>query len=308
MKRVILQGMLALAFLVGTMTIGIPGHIAHAASMKPTKPNANYSIAGPAGVTCLGVSWYAYVGLQNELEITQFNVTVPQFASFADTSPATPAVACFHNRIYFAWLANDPSDSIWVGWWTPSICSGNCTLQGRTTIPGQSTIYAPALGVNNGGLYAIWRGRNNTHLYTEISVNGTYWYGQTPMADTAVAGPAAISYQGLLWIAWPGTDSGNHIWFGSYNGSSTLDNHHYIPNQADFLQVGLSVYNNRLQFAWRGFTNYNIYTESYEPPSSFVPNGALSGASSYFNPGLDGKYCYFTGTDQTVYEHDVYPY
>lgn len=283
----------------------------HAAASRPSGRLAQYSYSGPSAVTCSGYSFFAWRGEDNNQINIQYNngggnITV----TFTDTTPDTPAVACYNNDVYFAWEANDSSHDIWYGYWNISNCSLPCTLSGRGTIPGQSTGKAPALGVNNGGLYAAWKSNTGTTIYTEIYTPGSGWYGQTPINDTTVDGPALTSFQNHLWIAWAGTDSGHRIWYGWYNGSSDLSNHGSLPSQTTAIRVALTTYNSKLLFAWKGFTNNNIYTESYVPPSNYVFNGPLK--DPYFPPqttlppGLDGNYCYFTGTDNDINVELVY--
>jgi hypothetical protein len=120
------------------------------------------------------------------------------------------------------------------------------------------------------------------------------WTGPStiPSAMTYDGGPALATYDGLLYAAWQGQSSPNHIWYATFNGTSWSQQAE-VPHAETNQDTGpsLGVYDGDLYLAWQGQSspyhiwyaafNGSTWTSQAEVPNALVNVSSTVGLASY---------------------------
>ena len=128
-----------------------------------------------------------------------------------DSTPEAPAVAAFDGRLFVAFRANDPSNSIFV-------TSNNKPLddwsKGKRINDRDSTPRRPALAATRGTLYLTWTADNISHrLFYSSSSDGKKWpYGVVVNdAFASLMPPALAAGPNEACLAWLGADASRRL-------------------------------------------------------------------------------------------------
>jgi hypothetical protein len=238
-------------------------------------------------------------------------LTAPQIASaitFGQYSIQTPALASFNGTIYIAWAGTDPGHTLNVA----HAVNGAFTTPVTPFKGGNNTNDGPALVAFNGRLYLAWTGTDSGHtLNVASSPDGvsfdppvTPYKGQGQNSDW---GPALASFNGRLYLAWTGTDSGHTL-----NVASSPDGVNFdapaLPfrggvntDSAPALAVGGTP--EELFLAWTGtdpnhHINVAASTNGVSFSSLFIGQGAFQGpALAGLAPTDDLLFLFWSGTD-----------
>jgi hypothetical protein len=147
------------------------------------------------------------------------------------------------------------------------------------------------LATYGGKLYAAWDGSGSTSHLWYAAYNGTKWSAQAKVPSVVTnqnVVPALAEYNGALYVAWVGTDSG--VWYSAYNGSSWTPQAEVPLAKSDYPSaLGLAAYGADLYVSWFGQSGghawYSAYNGSSWTGQAKIPNsggiGILPGA-----PGL----------------------
>src|SRR5207302_9319032 len=97
------------------------------------------------------------------------------------------------------------------------------------------------------------------------------------LSDTATAGPALTSDgAGDIFVAWPGTGSGQNLWAGQYVGTATLAHHTCFCQYKSVSDLGLTIGYSSLQngtLSYHG-TNNRVYLLSVMLSSSGISSSS----------------------------------
>lgn len=139
-----------------------------------------------------------------------------------------PALACWRaasgqfsdqTRLWIAFTGTDKK--LYYGYFNGTGDNGG-RINYHQTVPNQASVFSPALSVQGTTLRIGWVGVNNRYLNFESTNDAATWFNiNTIQSETASAGfGMAIWCPGgscSLWFAWPGTDSGDHIYVGYFS-------------------------------------------------------------------------------------------
>jgi len=183
------------------------------------------------------------------------------------------------NQIFAAWASSNGQLNI-------AHYTGTGSLSCWTTLPEYSW-HSPYLVGVGGTLYLAWTGTDSSHHINVMTVSTadcpTVMNGQlTMLSDTASAGPAITTDGTNLYIAWPGTGSGENLWAGQYTpGSSTLAHHTCLCSYKSTDDIGLSInYGDGGELTYRG-TDNSVYMMYVSLTSSGISSGGQIHDGSY---------------------------
>ena len=131
-----------------------------------------------------------------------------------------------------------------------------------------STVYLTWTGLDSAGRINILKLSSNL---CSTSTSGT-----VTLNDTATAGPALTTDGANIFVAWPGTGSGQNLWAGQYTGSSNLTHHTCFCQYKSTDDVGLTLSYNQPGggggLAYHG-TNNRVYVVSVTMNGNTVSAG-----------------------------------
>lgn len=238
-------------------------------------------------------------------------LTAPQISAqtFGEFSIQTPALANFNGTIYLAWAGTDLGHTLNIAFFMDESFTTPVTpFKG-----GVNTNDGVALAAFNGRLYLGWTGTDPGHtLNIASSADGISWDPPaTPFkgpGQNSDWGPALASFNGRLYLAWTGTDSGHTL-----NVASSTDGVHFgspaLPFRGDgrnsdsapALAAGGTP--EKLFLAWTGTdTQHHINVAASTDGASFsflfIGQGAFQGpALAAFAPADNRLLLAWAGTD-----------
>lgn len=194
-----------------------------------------------------GVMYVGWTGTDNHLNIGQTfgDSDIQNKNTFTDLahSGTGPGMAAFGTQVYAAWEGTD--GHVHIGHYV-----GTPTLDCDTRLS-ETTLSSPSLVSNTNELLIAWTGTDSAnHLniavidmstcsstHTMRIASGT----KTTVTDTSVAGPGLSYWNGNIYVAWSGKDSGHHISTGQYLGAGqTVLAHHTVTSLQSLDDVGMA--------------------------------------------------------------------
>jgi hypothetical protein len=189
--------------------------------------------------------------------VARADCSLPQKATFGDTSPATPSLASFNGLLYIAWNGTDSAHRLNV-----MSSTDNGLTFGNKYTSGETSPVAPALAVHNGNLYITWRGTNNQKLNVAVvNTQGSSITGfsqKVTLGDTSPSTPSLASLNGRLYIAWNGTDSAHRLNVMSSTDNGLTFGNKYTYGDTSPVAPALAVHNDTLYITWRGTNNQKL--------------------------------------------------
>jgi hypothetical protein len=322
----------ASGLLAATLPLGLAATVASAATHQPEAAAATSPQSGPTSEQADGRPGFALAGghlyaawtgtnSNHNLSISEvngsnesiFGKNILADTAIGGTGPGLAAQQLNGSaQVFVAWAGTDAAHHIYIGRYL-----GTGTLGCHTGLS-ESTTSSPFL-VNTGQdgtgtLYLVWTGMDAAHHLNVAQVNtsactsnsgSATLSNKVTLTDTADAGAAAAPLNGHLWIYWPGTDSGRHIYAGAYTGGPTLTAHTQTSHlSADDLGAvydpGVSGNVNLLFLTYRG-TDGHVWFAYTNDGTDFVVNQRDGSNTTRFGVGAltDGDLVWdgFAGTD-----------
>lgn len=252
--------------------------------------------------------FYVYTGTDHHINI--YDVTRRQNYVTIQTTPLTPAAACWHNSLVIAWRSNSDS-TLYVGA-ASSLPGDPVDIIGPTQYTNATTDNAPTLTSNGSTMFLGWVGQDSQHHLNLLELVDTgHFSTKITFTDFTHAGGGLTFYwdqaKSMLWVTWSAADTSDSIWLGSLNGiSNQLTEHGSFPDSS-FYAPGIYAYNGTIDFIWKGLTNNHIYTGHWDGQW----HGSIQQAdTTNFAPSMDGPgttsdtstlITAFTGTNAVVY-------
>ncbi|MEO1257606.1 MAG: sialidase family protein [Bacteroidota bacterium] len=164
------------------------------------------------------------------------------------TTPNTPAMAVFNNKLYVAFCSNDSEQNLlYVTYdgtsWSTDIATGQ-TMQG-----------GPAMTVFNGKLYIFFcsKDKNNRLLYIS-SDDGTNWSSYADTTQQLKGSPAATVFNSQLYVTFCSNDNDQNLLYMTYDEKSGWSSD--IPTgQTMQSSPGMTVFNDKLYVVFHSHDN-----------------------------------------------------
>lgn len=175
----------------------------------------------------------------------------------------------------------------------------------------------PGIAACNGKLYAAFTDNvSSSHsIYitsTATPTTTSSWPDPVPINEQSqqIAGPALACWQGHLYIAWAGTNSGHSLNTGYYtDGSPNLSNKHtFTDSTFDSPDIAPFSVDGRLYIVWRGTSNSTINVMSspngttWDHKKTFGDTSPIGPSVAEFN-GTHGDHVYISWHGTDVNEH-----
>jgi hypothetical protein len=221
------------------------------------------------------------------------------------------------DQLLVAWAGTDSAHHIWMGHY-----NGSGNLDCHTQLSQATTLDSPYLIGVGSNVYVAWTGMDNHVniglLNTNSCPSRITLQTVVTLTDTAIRGPAITTYNGSLYVAWPGTDAEKHIYMGRFTGGPALANHTCLCSLASINDLGMSsnaagavtityegtdgrVYLAHLK---NGTTLYDNQTDGANKTNSGGDIADIAVGNGNY-PG--GQYNTFNGTDDGLnLDHHVY--
>jgi hypothetical protein len=158
----------------------------------------------------------------------------------------------------------------------------------------------PSLWNFNGHLYVAWQGQSSNDIFLGWFNGTSTLQGRTTVRNdsgvlqTTSARPSVAAYDGRLYVAWRGTDSGGHLNLISSADGVNFGTVTTFPDTIGgltspfFSVMTFQGQTQRLYVSWRGTARDNIYIGYYDytkPSGTLNGHTALPEASAY-SPAL----------------------
>jgi hypothetical protein len=154
---------------------------------------------------------------------TSWSADTWMFTATGMPAETTVAAALFKNQLYIAWR-NASGNTIGINTWKGQGAWPNTKLP---SVPGVKTSKSPALATFNKMLFLVHVANDSTnYIYYCHTTDGKTW--KTPegvVQDTATKAyattsqaPAAVTFDGLLWVAY--VNGSNQLSFATFNGTA----------------------------------------------------------------------------------------
>ncbi|MGE4043592.1 MAG: sialidase family protein [Acetobacteraceae bacterium] len=224
-------------------TTGAPGLAAHNGRLHMTwkgSGNEDLNVAKVHTIEAFGLD-----GIESLEEKT----------TVTDTSELAPALASHGGRLFLAWKGsgNDNLNLMFSE-------DNGATFKGKRTLSDTSH-HAPALVSHNGRLFLAWTGRGDGNLnVAKVTLFGNTAggfgiegiEGKVVLGDTSEQGPAIVSHNGRLFLAWKGSGNDNlNLMFSEDNGA-TFTGKLTLPGDTSHHAPALASHNGRLFLAYTG--------------------------------------------------------
>jgi len=166
--------------------------------------------------------------------------TISGEQTYAGTGPSITAASVpgySGDQILAAW--SDVNGRLILGHYV-----GTTTLSCEIAL-NQYTHHSPYLIAIGGTVYLTWTGLDSAQhvniLKLSSNLCSTSTTGTVTLSDTATAGPTLTTDGTNIFVAWPGTGSGQNIWAGQYAGTKTLTHHTCFCQYASADDLGLTL-------------------------------------------------------------------
>src|SRR5205085_2901327 len=136
-----------------------------------------------------------------------------------------PSLAVFNGKLYLAWVADDPSDTL-------AVCSSaDGTTWSAADDIGQQSQVGPSLAVFNGRLYVAFIGtQTSNRVLVCSSADGAIWPANVDSKQSSQFAPSLTAFDGQLFmslvdandVAWVGSSHDGISWPSFNNISSTI--------------------------------------------------------------------------------------
>ncbi len=216
-----------------------------------------------------------------------------------DAMGSKPALASFNKKLYVAFQANDPGNTLQVA----SSSDGN--FSAASQVANIKIGSAPAMADFNKRLYLAFQANDPSHtLYVTSSSDGQGWPDASPISNIQIgSAPAMAVFNKRLYLAFQ-SDDGRHLLFTtSSSDGESWPGAAPIGNVAMGSAPAMATFNNKLYVAFRANDATNaVWIASSSDGVTFSPQ-VLSGQSMGTNsaPALVASggtlYCIYGAND-----------
>ncbi len=186
---------------------------------------------------------------------------------------------------------------------------------GCATTLNQYTNHSPYLIGIGTTLYLAWTGLDPAHHVNilKLTSGACPFNANNPspvtLGDTATAGPALTTDgAGDIFVAWPGTGSGQNLWAGQYVGTATLAHHTCFCQYKSADDIGLTIGYGSLQtgsLSYHG-TNNRVYILNVTLSGNGISSGGQVDGGAATGHGVDVTAVTSSGTNIPAGTYDSY--